>query len=356
MHPLLFVCRLCKCSKLNGIFIFQHAQLFEGCKQVFNWNTSDSPNLVHAFLLQVFLTLKAALDEKLLPMHMTECRDVLIGKRAVMIVIALYLSRNFNKPQSSMFGEQCKSLVSLCTTMVTKHLPDSSLCKQLSKLSIGTSASHVLTKLIEWLRSFNLNERMTSYLLTLHSNFFTFRDYSSDMPNWLTHLGEESEARDRSSAKLLVYGDPKPFRGNQTAEGVGDTKLNTLVRNIVLKMRVKIFGSSRLEVTTLDCTQGLTKITFNNSSLSGISSVDQLDRLRLLNDNGNCFTHAVSRTESKWAPVIMFTKFKRQGPVQEFTIEYYKMAILMVLLSPQGLVGSLRELFQNVATFSVTDY
>lgn len=156
-----------------------------------------------------------------------------------------------------------------------------------------------------------------------------------------------SQSRKRGSAKLLVYGDQKPFRVNQTAEGVGDTKL----------MKVKIFGSARLEVTTLDCMQGLTKVTLNNSALSGISTVDQLDRSRLLNDNGNCFTHdAVSQTESKWAPVIMFTKFKRQGPLQEFTVEYYRMTILVVLLSPQGSVRSLRELLQSVAMFSVTDY
>lgn len=360
MYPLIFAGPrdgLCKCSRRNGMFIFQYAQFFKGCKQVFDWNASDSPNSVHAFLLQVFLTLKAALDTKLLPTHMTEWRDVLVAKGAVMIDIVPYLSMNFNKPQSSMFGEQCKSLVSLCTTMVAKHLPHSNLYKWLSMLSTGTPASHVLTKSIEWLRNFDLSERTTPYLLTLHGNFFTFRDYSSDVPNWLTYVGEEEEAHNRSSAKLLVYGDPEPFRGNQTAEGVGDSKLNTLVRNIVLRMRVKIFRSSRLEVTTLDCTQGLMTVTLNSSALSGISSVDQLDGSRLLNDNGNCYTHdAVSQTESKWAPVIMFTKFKRQGPVQELTVDYYRMKILMVLLSPQGWVRSLRELFQSVSTFSVTDY
>lgn len=360
MHPLIFAGPrggLCKCSRHNGMFIFQYAQFFEGCKQVVNWTTEDSPNSVYAFLLQVFLTFKAALDMKLLPTHMTEWRDVLIAKGAVMIDIVHYLSMNFNKPQSSMFGDQCESLLSLCTTMVAKHLPDSNLCTWLCGLRTGTPDSHVLTESIAWLRSVDPSERKTPYLVTLNGNHFTFRDYMSNIPSWLTHAGEEEEACNRSSAKLLVYGDPKPARGDQMAEGVGDTKLATLVKNIVLRMKTKIFRSARLEVTTLDCTQGLTKVTLNNSALSGISSVDQLDRSRLSNDKGNCYTHdAVSLTESKWAPVIKFTMFKREGPVQEFTVEYYRMTILMVLLSPQGSVRSLRELFQSVATFSVTDF
>lgn len=148
---------------MNGMLIFQYTQLFEGCKQVFNWNTLDSPNSIYALLLQVFLTLKTALDMKLLHTNNTEWRNFLIKKGAVMIDIVPYLSRNFNKPQSSMFGEQCKCLVSICTTMVAKHLPDSNLCKWLCKLSTETPASHVLTKLIEWFRCFDLSKSTTPY-------------------------------------------------------------------------------------------------------------------------------------------------------------------------------------------------
>lgn len=287
---------------------------------------------------------------KILPMHMTEWRDVLVGNGALMIDIVPYLSSNFNKPQSTLFGEQCESLVSLCTDMVTRHLPDSNLYTWKCKLSTGMPASHVLTKSIEWLRRFDLSERMTLHLLTLNGNFFTFRDYKSDIHNWQTHLGDDEEARNRSGAKLLVYGDQKHFRGDQTAEGVGGTTLNILVRNIVLRMRVKIFGTSRLDVTMLDCTRGLTKVILNSSALSGNSSVVQLDWSRLLNNNdsGNCFEHdATSQTESKSAPVIMLKKFKRQGSLHEFNIVYYRMTILMVLFRP-GLVRSLRELFESL--------
>uniref|UniRef100_A0A673Y3B3 Protein kinase domain-containing protein n=1 Tax=Salmo trutta TaxID=8032 RepID=A0A673Y3B3_SALTR len=104
-----------------------------------------SPNSVYAFLLQVFLTLKATLDTRLLPTHMTEWRYILIGKGAVMIDIVPYLSRNFNKQLASMFSDQCKNLTSLCTTMVAKHLPNSNVCKWLCNLSTGTSTSQVLT-------------------------------------------------------------------------------------------------------------------------------------------------------------------------------------------------------------------
>lgn len=358
LHPFIFAGPrdgLCKCSRFNGMFIFQYAQLFEGCKQVSNWTVSESPNSVHSFLLQIFLTLKTALDMKLLPTYMTEWRDVLIAKGAVMIDIVSYVSRNFNKSPSSMFSDQCESLVSLCTTMVAKHLPNSELCTRLCELGTGATW-HALTMSIEWLRSFDTRERMVLHLLTLDGNVFTFRDYSSDMSNWLTCVGEQEEAHARSSAKLLVYGHPKSLTGDQTAESVGDTKLNTLVRNIALRLKVKIFGSSRLEVMTLDCTQGLTKVTLDNAALHGIPSVNQLDRLRLINKQRQLFHTRTVSHKSKWSPVIMFTKFQRQGPVQEFTVEYYKMTVLMVLQNPQGSVRSLRDLFRSVTLLSGTDY
>ncbi|KAJ7983599.1 hypothetical protein DPEC_G00375540 [Dallia pectoralis] len=306
---------LCKCSRRKDTFIFQYAQFFEGHQQVDNWTVADSPNSIYAFLLQVLLTLKAALDINLLPTHMTEWRNVLIGKGAVMIDIVPYLSRNFNKPQP-MFGDHCKSLTSLCATMVSIHLPESNLANWLCKLNIETPACHVLSKSIQWLTEvseFEFGERTTPQLLSLHGNFFTFKDYSCGMSNWLTHAGEEEEAGNRSTSKQLVYGDPKPAR---------------------------------------DCTQGLTVVTLSNSALSGVPSVDQLCRLA-----SNCFAHdAVSQTESKWAPVIKFTKVRRPGPVQEFSVDYYKITILVVLLNPQGSVRSLGQLFQSMGTFSVTEY
>lgn len=278
-----------------------------------------------------------------------------------MIDIVPYLGRNFNKPKSSMFGEQCEKLVSLCTALVAKHLPNSDLYRWLHGMSsVVHTLDDVLNTSIEWLRGLQAGVRTIPHLMTLQGNVFTFKDYLSDVSNWLTHRGDEEEAPHRNSAKLLVYGTPTPFRGNQMTEhGVGNTKLNTLVRNIVLRMRVTMFGSSRLEVTALDCTQGLTVVTLNVSAISGVPSIDQLqlDRSRLCQYNGNCFAHdAVSKTDSKWSPVIMFTRLKRKGPVEEFTVDFYRLTILMVILKPHGGVGSLRELFQSMTMCSVTEY
>ena len=360
IYPLIFAGPrdgLCKCSGRNGIFIFQYAQLFEGCKSVRDWTKVDSPNSVYPFILQVLLTLKVALDMQLLPTHMTEWKDVIISKGAVMIDIVPYLSRNFNKSKPSLFGKDCRSLVRLCTSMVTKHLPSSNLCKWLCGLNDSESALHVLTKSIEWLSNIAFGERVMPCISTLDGNVFTLRDYSSDVSNWLTCTGEEESPHGRSVAKVLVYGVPKTVRCDQTTKCVGDIKLCKMVRNIVLRMRVKVFGSSRLEVATLDCTQGFTKVTLNNLALTGVVDVDRLPQSRLTDDNVSYFTHdAVSQTMSKWAPVIMFAKLKRHGPVDELTVEYYTMKILMVLLNTQGGVPSLRALFQSVATFSVTDY
>ncbi|XP_055362695.1 uncharacterized protein LOC129603759 [Betta splendens] len=356
-HPFLFAGPrdgLYKCSKDDGVFVFQYAQLFHGCKQVCSWDTTDAPYTAHAFLLQVFLTLRAALEVQLLPMLTINLSDLLIGNGAVMIDVVSYLKNNFNEPPSSMFGNRCESLVGICTSLLTKHLPDSSLHKELWGLSLWTPASHVLTKSIDWLRNFEQSERTRPSILTLDGNCFTFRDYLFGIPKWLTRLGEEEQTCDRSSTGLLVYGHPKPFRGDQTAEGVDNAILKKLIRNIVLRMKVKVFGSTRLEVTVLNCTQGWMKVTLETSVLSGFPGIDQLDRLKIL--DGNCFTHDVaSQTESKWAPVIKFAKCQQNGPEQEFVLHYYKMTILIVLLSPLGSVKSLRELFCNMP-LSVTNY
>ncbi|XP_035854735.1 uncharacterized protein LOC118494538 [Sander lucioperca] len=348
---------LSKCSRCNGVFIFQYAQFFEGCKQVSSLDTSDASTSAHGLLLQVFLMLKAALEWKLLPTHMTQCNDILISRGAVMIDIVSYLSRNFNKPRSSMFGEHCEGLLRLCVIMVTKHLPHSELCKQLREMNPETPASCILATAIEHLTRFGSSERTTPSISTLDGNFFTFKDYTSDIPNWLTAVGEEEDAHDRSCTKVLVYGRPKPCKRDLIAEGLCAAKLKTLVRDIVLRMKVKIFGLARLEVTTLDCTQGFAKVTLKNSALCKIPCVDQLDRSRLLHADGkNYFTHDAILPLSKWAPVIMFTKCKQYGPTPECTFEYYSVKILMVLLGPEGTVASLGDLFQSMSSFSVTHY
>ncbi|TKS75721.1 hypothetical protein D9C73_010118 [Collichthys lucidus] len=291
-----------------------YGQLLEDCKPVAIWNESDSPNSVYSFLLQVLLTLKTASDAMLLPTHMCEWTDILISKGAVMTDTVSYLSKNYMKPQSSLFSDKCESLISLCTTLVAKHLPESELCQWLIKLNQSTVAYQVLTGSIQWLRNFDCSERRIPCLMSLDDNVVTFRDYSANLSNWLTNSGEErgEEAHKRSSSNTLVYGHPKPFRGNQTTESALDTKPRH----------------------------------------AGISSIDQLNP-----SSSSGFAHdAVSKTESKWAPVIMFGKHKKQGPVQELTVESYTVTILVVHLSPNGSVKTLTELFQGVAMFSESDY
>uniref|UniRef100_A0A674BFL6 Protein kinase domain-containing protein n=1 Tax=Salmo trutta TaxID=8032 RepID=A0A674BFL6_SALTR len=71
-------------SKMVGVY---RSDYDDSLDILCNWTIADSPNSVYAFLLQVFLTLKAALDMHVLPTHMTEWRYILIGKGAVMIDI-----------------------------------------------------------------------------------------------------------------------------------------------------------------------------------------------------------------------------------------------------------------------------
>lgn len=349
----------------------------DGWEQLVTWKPSPNCSVV-GVLLQVFLTLKLALDKKLLPTHMTESGNLVIGKGAAMIDIVPYLCKNFDKSRSSMFGEQCKNLVRFCTAVVTKHLR-----MWLSRLNTTTAASDVLTQSINWLRQklSHSVERKTPHLLTLPDSVVTFTEYSSDLPNWLTCKGEEEEKYNeeeeeeeeeatKCSAKMLVYGDPKPFRCNLPAGGLDRTLLHRLVKNIVMRMKVRVFGSSRLQVTTLDCTQGFVKVILNTSALSGITSVDQLDRSILIpatdpgidrpdrslqTEDSVYFTHDAV-TGSKWAPVIMFTKLRKRGAVADFTFTFYKMTILLVILNQRGFIKSLSQLFRDVATLSVTDY
>ncbi|KAM7392164.1 hypothetical protein PAMP_022797 [Pampus punctatissimus] len=220
-HPLIFAGprgELCKCSGGSGVFIFQYGQLLEECKSVTRWNESDLPNSFYLFLLQVFLMLKTALDTMMLPMHMCKWTDILISKGAVMIDAVSYLSKNYMKPQSSLFGDKSESLISLCTTLVAKLLPESELCEWLSKLKPYTTAGHIMTGCIRWLRKFDRSERRIP--ASLDNNVVTFRDYSANVSKWLTNGDEEEgeEACKRNGANMLVYGHPKFFRGKQTVE------------------------------------------------------------------------------------------------------------------------------------------
>lgn len=360
-HPSVFTGprdMLYKCSRSNGLYIYQYAQFFE-CKKVLDWSPSDSPHSAHAFLLQVFLTLQVAAKANVLPVRMT-CRYLVTGNGAVMIDIVTYLSSNFTKPSDSLFGDHCKRLNQVCSELTARHLPESNLHKWFCALSSGARSTNVLDKAIEWLRKVHphASERTNPTLLSLVDNCFTFKAYLSEIPNWVTRAGCDLRERNECNGKLLVYGNPKVFTGNQSAENVGSTKLEALVRNIVMRLKVKLFGSSLVTVTALDCTQGLTKVTLDNATLASVPSIAKLDRLRLnTDDQGCCYTHdAVSSTRSKWAPVIMFTKLMRRGPVQELDVKQYRMVILIAALRPRGEVHSLKELFRGVSLLSTMEY
>ncbi|KAI4792887.1 hypothetical protein KUCAC02_033082 [Chaenocephalus aceratus] len=221
----------------------QYAQMLKGSSPVSDWNASDPPHSVEAFLMQVFLTLKLALDAKVLPAYITKWKDVLIGNGAVMIDIVPYLSRHLYEPQCSLFGERLRELVRVsaldsCKARTRLH------SAQTDSLALepGARAAHVLCTAIECLRDAVPSERTTPLLLTLHGNFVTFKDYASDVP-----AGSRTWARRRTLAREASggcswYENPSPSEATRRQNARVAPSCTKLVRNIVLRIRGQAIG------------------------------------------------------------------------------------------------------------------
>ncbi|KAK2841808.1 hypothetical protein Q5P01_012008 [Channa striata] len=171
--------------------------------------------------------------------------------------------------------------------------------------------------------------------------YFTFKEYTAEIPTWLAEatagsgFGNWTVRALDVGARLLVYGTPPCARGDQAdPESLSRCGLsNAGIRNLVLRLKAKVLGEKRLKITVLNCTSTPLKVTVNRSALTGISRVDELDRARLqFCEQGKCYIHDAnpgSLLDSlKWAPVIMFAKHMRTGPLRELSEEYYKVICL----------------------------
>lgn len=347
---------LLRCSRSYGVFMFQFAQLFDHAKPVNEWTRSDgSPTCsVYAFLAQVFLTLKAALEAEVLPTHMAEWRYVIVGKGgAVMFDVSTYLGHNYSRPRHTLFGGSCDKLVDLCTGLVCQYIPDSTLCRWLRTLSCSTAALNwVIDESINW-----LNEacpgvsRSAPCTPTPADSVVTFKDYLSWSPHW---LADDTLGCGKSGARTLVYGNPSPVSGDQTSASATD--VNAVTKSLIARLKTRTFGPIRVNVTGLDCTRGALRIAVRTSALANVLSVNELGGSETLQQLS--FAHdTVSVDHSRWTSILMIKKGTRHNPVEMVTTDYFTVIILFVLIDDKHRKSyeSLDRLFSTLTVFGSYD-
>lgn len=234
----------------------------------------------------------------------------------------------------------------------------SKLCTILKSIApTHSQVSHVLTEAIAWLNGAlgcNL-ERNLPNLLPLNG-VVTFKDYSSDISNWLTSKGEQ-ESLEKATAKVLVYGQPSAFKYRKLPQGLDEVLVHTIVKNIIMRLKVRVFGSSRLQVTTLDCTKPPIRIPIHPSALTHVPSVDELNRSILDRVTGEgaqrsrCDVHYTYDGEgTTWTPAVMFKKIRKEGPLPDFTYDFFKVTILIVPVHKNTLLKDLADVFRECDT------
>ncbi|KAK2811412.1 hypothetical protein Q5P01_000207 [Channa striata] len=343
MHPGIFAGPsrgLCKCSASDGVVVFQYALLLKDCTPASEWTPSQPPHSKERFVAQVLLLLREALLSKCLPVHALDPRNLLICQGAVVIDAVGYLSRHFRKG-GPLVGECGEAALELCVDIADRRLPGTTLGAWLKaargQASTGELAD-ALNVAIESLGAYGDERIGVPDRLTLDQGlYFTFKEYTAEIPTWLAEAGEGSGSGNWTTraldvgARLLVYGTPPCARGDQAdPESLSRCgAFNAVIRNLVLRLKAKVLGETRLEIAALNCTSAPLKVTVNRSALTGVSGVDELDRARLqFCEQGKCYMHDANPGSSldslKWAPVIMFSKHMRTGPLRELSVEYYK--------------------------------
>lgn len=364
MYPMLFTGprnEWCRCSMRTGMVIFQYAHTFQHWTRMSTWNPCNEAETI-SMLYQVFSTLKLAVESNVLPIHMREL-CLVTSEGSVMIDVIPYLCNNYTTSHP-LFGNQCPALMSLCASLVTKYIPNDSVCTLLkSTTSHHHQVSHTLTNVMTWLEetSGRRLQREPPRLMPLHG-LVTFKDYTTDIPNWLTGKGEP-ECDGPSTAKVLVYGEPSVLNYEKLPTGdLDDVMLHTIVKSIVMRLKVRVFGSYRLQVTALDCTRAPFKISINPCALAKVPRVDELDgaTLNLISGvgshRGGCTMYTYDGQGRLWAPVVMFTKLRKEGPLPDFTYDFYRVVILIVTVHTNAQMKELHDVFRNLTLFSGTEY
>lgn len=377
-HPSLFAGpreSVYKQAKAHGLYVFQYGQFFRSTKMI-NWVLRQGESF-YPCLMQVLLTLKAAAENNVLPTNMAT-EHLLLGRGAVMIDIVGYLSAHFPQPDhQQLLGAHSPGITSVCLELLSKHEPGSPAVPFLEKWQSSFSNSQDIERLVTELSQRNVASAITRVqpvVSSLAHTHFTFREYLSDVPNWVgSRVGEAN--LDKCTAKVLVCGNPTrlPFtRFSKTAcrpdsaPGAADATLDhsglvkDLVRNIILRVKAKALWDNALAVTTLDCTQGLTKITLRPSALSGVPSVDELRRDMFESLDLLClYTHDAAALLD-WAPVMKITKHVTLTPLSNFSSYHFKIIILLVRMdakeTTKGAIKTLDELFRGVPLYCTTDY
>ncbi|KAK7878273.1 hypothetical protein WMY93_031092 [Mugilogobius chulae] len=267
-------------SSGHGTSIFYYANFFSNYTPLSThsepWRSKQAP------LLQIFLTFRAALEANVLPTQFCCWDHVLLGQGSAIIDLPRYLCDSFGDPVETLFGQDCRGFLRLSLDLVDKHAPNSDLCYRLHSLDAGSSTGTVLKEAIDCLMSSCRGpaKRVRPAWHISPGAYFTFRDFLREMPNWVTTDGETENTI--NCASLVVCGNP--MRDDKLYCNLPESPelIEALVRNIVLRLKVKVFTIHRLNVTTLDLTQGLCQLTVSRRALDHVPSVDSLDRVKIM--------------------------------------------------------------------------
>ncbi|XP_078811846.1 uncharacterized protein LOC144996328 [Oryzias latipes] len=354
---------LCRSSEsCDGVVVFQYAPMFADCKKASEWTLENAPFSADAFAAQVLLTLHQALEAEKLPTRALNLDDLLICRGCALIDPVAYLAKHFGRG-GPFFGVGNEGLLTFCIEVLGRcgfrEADSISLLSSRDPVGILGGALGILSERA------GRGRPVVPSRLTLDSAYFAFEEYTAERSTWraepsLTGTKYESGR----GLGLLVFGNPPPRRGKQTLPGPpSDSKsLSSLIRNLTLRLKVRVFESHKVEVVAFNCTRAPLTVDLSRAGLRDVAGVDLLspDRVQLSRD-GRCYTHdadpRVALGLLKWAPVVMISKHAARSPVPELTKVYYRIVIALVRLCGNGASeSSLVDLFARLSPLIVSTH
>ncbi|XP_036066915.1 uncharacterized protein LOC112141767 [Oryzias melastigma] len=354
---------LCRSSENpTGAVVFQYATMLPDCKKASEWTPDDAPYSSKAFAAQLLLTLWEALQDGKLPARTLNLDEVFMCHGCALIDPVAYLVKHFGSP-GTFFGTSNEGLLALCVDVLGRQSPREAE----SIRSIGSSdPTAILTGALGSLgESVHSGRAAVPRRLALDSSFFTFKEYTVQRSPWPADACRPGSLPESGCGLgLLVFGDPPPRRGNQAAQGPpSDSKsLTSLIRNLTLRLKARLFARSNMEVVALNCTGAPLTVYLNRAELHGVTGVEGLCANRLqLSGDGRCYTHdadpRVRLALLKWAPVVMISKHVSRGPVPELNKDYFKIVVVLArLCGSKTSKCSLVDLFARLSALIVSSH
>ncbi|MEQ2182742.1 hypothetical protein GOODEAATRI_025330 [Goodea atripinnis] len=94
-----------RCLEGKETFVFQYVQSFTGSRAFTTQASSHAGHTRELLLLQIFVTLRPALKDIVLPLCTLDLNNILIENGSVMIDVVSYLAKHFHEPPGFLFGQ-----------------------------------------------------------------------------------------------------------------------------------------------------------------------------------------------------------------------------------------------------------